>query len=99
MKKSLKHKFKQIASMRINTLFELANSTFKENPGLSNRYLKIARDISTKHKVSFTKDQKFVYCKSCKSYLTPGVNAKFRTSKSKLVRTCTCGAVRRIPLN
>lgn len=99
MKNSLKHKFKQIASTRIKTLFELANSMFKENPSLSNRYLKIARDISTKHKVSFTKDQKFVYCKSCGTYLRPGVNAKFRTSKSKLVITCDCGAVRRIPLN
>ncbi|MFT4260962.1 MAG: ribonuclease P protein component 4 [Candidatus Woesearchaeota archaeon] len=98
MKKSFKHKFKQIASERIKNLFELAGSVFKESPELSSRYLQIARNISTKHKVGFTKDQKFVYCKVCGSYLKPGINAKIRVSKSKLVITCSCGALRRIPL-
>ena len=99
MKKYTKDRFKEIAAERIQGLFDLAESAFKEDAGLSNRYMAIARNISMKHKVPFTKEQKFRYCKACKNFLVPGINSSSRVTREKLVITCSCGNKRRIPLN
>jgi ribonuclease P protein subunit RPR2 len=85
-----------IALERINKLFVEAESSFKEHPELSKRYISLARKLSTRYKVKFTKDQKKLFCKKCDSYLKIGVNSRVRLEHGKLVQTCLeCKGVRR----
>jgi ribonuclease P protein subunit RPR2 len=94
---NFKHKFQEIAKTRIDYLFDLAKASFKE--GFSSRYMQIASDISKKHKVRLTKGQKFFFCRKCRSFIFPGINARHRLKNKRVVITCNCGHKRRIPLN
>jgi ribonuclease P protein subunit RPR2 len=87
---------KNIASDRIKKLFVEAESSFKEYPNLSKRYVVLARKLSTRYKVRLTTEQKRLFCKNCSAYLKSGVNSRTRLEHGKLVRTCLeCKAVRR----
>ena len=85
-----------IALDRIKKLFVEAESSFREHPELSKRYVVLARKLSTRYKVKFTKEQKRLFCKGCNAYLKTGVNSRVRLEHGKLVRTCLeCKHVRR----
>ena len=87
----------KIACERIEKLFEQAEEVFKEHPKLSNRYVALARKLSTRYKVRFTAEQKRKSCKKCDSYLKNGVTSRVRLTKGKMVLTClVCGNARRL---
>jgi len=84
----------QIATERIEILFEQAEGAFSSDPGLSDRYVDIARKISMKYNVPIAQKYKKRFCKHCKRYLVYGANARVRLdSKGKCVLiTCeNCG--------
>jgi ribonuclease P protein subunit RPR2 len=85
-----------IAIDRIRKLFEQAELSFEEHPELSKRYVVLARKLSTRYKVKFTKDQKKMFCKDCDSYLKNGINSRVRLEHGRIVQTCLdCKAVKR----
>lgn len=85
-----------IALERIKKLFSEAESSFKEYPEFSKRYVEMARKLSTRYKVKFTPDQKKSFCKNCNAYLKNGVNSRIRLEHGKIVQTCMdCKNVRR----
>jgi ribonuclease P protein subunit RPR2 len=92
---------KSIAKERIELLFEEAEKSFKERPNDSHRYIQLAREMGMRYRVRIPKELKRLYCKNCKKYIKPGVNATVRLSQkrfSKVVITCKeCGDIRRIP--
>jgi ribonuclease P protein subunit RPR2 len=77
-----------IALERIKKLFAEAESSFKEHPELSRRYVVLARKLSTRYKVRFTSEQKRMFCKKCDSYLKNGINSRVRLVHGKRVQTC-----------
>ena len=84
----------QVACERIEILFEQAEGAFSSDPGLSDRYVEIARKISMKYNVPIAQKYKKRICKHCKKYLVYGANASVRLdSKGKCVLvTCeNCG--------
>lgn len=81
-------KNKEIALERIKTLFKQAKAIFKENKSLANRYVKLARELSMKHKVPIPTNLKKQFCKHCYRYLMPSVNLRVRTREGKLVYYC-----------
>src|SRR5689334_13558023 len=84
----------KIVVERIDKLFCEAESSFKEHPDLSKRYVVMARKLSTKYKVKFNSSQKKSFCKNCNAYLKNGVNSKIRLTSGRIVQTCLeCGAV------
>jgi len=86
----------EIASDRIRKLFEQAELSFTEHPELSKRYVVLARKLSTRYKVKFTREQKKFFCKNCNAYLKNGVNSRIRLEHGKIVQTCLeCKGVRR----
>ena len=96
-KKQKPAKQTEIAKKRIEMLFRLAKKETKEN---ANKYMKIARRISTKNKVKFTPSQKKSFCKNCISYLVPGKNARVRMHKGMLIYYCLdCKHYSRNPLH
>lgn len=88
MKKNSKKENQRIARERIAELVKQAGKIFKEEERLANRYIKLARKISLKYKVPFSKEQKMQFCKKCQSFLVPGNNARIRTNKGKIVVLC-----------
>ena len=91
-------KQREIALERIKILFEQAKKMFKEDPSLSNRYVKLARKLSMKYKIRIPRELKRKFCKHCYSYLRPPYNARVRLQKGKVVYTCyNCKKFMRFP--
>ncbi len=88
---SRKTKFSKIAKERINYLFELA----QKDPEVANSAVRLARKISLKYNVPFSKDKKLFFCKKCGIYLIPGKNSQFRINRGSVVVSCECGGLAR----
>ncbi len=85
---------------RIRILFGQAEKSFKSHPERSRRYVEMAVKLSTRYNVRLPPGIKRRFCRSCKSFLVPGVNSRVRTSPSQgaVILTCKeCGHVTRHP--
>ena len=89
---------KDIASERIETLFELARSEARSgNHPRARRYVSLALRIGERHKVRA--GHKREYCAKCHSYFIPLVNMRSRTGSRRVIITClTCGNILRYPI-
>ncbi len=95
-RKPAKKKFQKVASDRISELFSVAEEDFFRSPERSARVLAIAKKMSLKHKVPFSKTQKMLFCKKCGAYLFPGRSSRVRVSRGKVVVLClACKDLRR----
>jgi len=95
-----KRLYKTIAKQRISELFELAEKeALRNRMDRADRYVEIARKIGMKYRVRIPKKYKLLFCKKCYRFLLPGVNARIRTGRGKLIIYCyRCGSYKRIPL-
>jgi ribonuclease P protein subunit RPR2 len=95
----MKKEVRKIAQERIKRLFELAWQNFKKKPYLARRYVKLARLIGLRYNVRLSKELKRSFCKKCNSLLVPGITAKVRLCRGKIILiTCLfCGKVKRYP--
>lgn len=93
---------KSIALQRIQRLFFLARKIVHADPALAQRYIRIARRVAMAAKIRLPKEYRQQVCKTCKSFILPGVNCRIRIRQkreSHLVITClNCGEQMRIPL-
>ncbi len=90
---------KEIALQRIKILFREAATAFSLDRSSAHRYVALARKIAMKVKTKIPLELKRRYCKHCYHYLQPGVNARVRTRKGKVVISCLdCKKFLRIPL-
>lgn len=87
--KKQKEARQNIARERIAELFHQAEENFEKKPELSNRYMKMAKKLSLKLKVPFSKEQKLRFCKKCSSFLVPGNNCRIRANKGRIIVLCT----------
>ncbi|HDI02684.1 MAG TPA: ribonuclease P [Candidatus Aenigmarchaeota archaeon] len=93
---------RRIARERISILLNLADKEVSKHPERSRRYVELARKIGMRYKVRFPKKYKRRICKTCYSYLKPGVTCTVRLdSKQKCVvwKCLNCGRERRYPYN
>ncbi|MFP4568044.1 MAG: ribonuclease P protein component 4 [Candidatus Woesearchaeota archaeon] len=86
--RSKKKSFQSKAQSRINELFCVADDFLKIDKKYANNCMRLARKISLRYKVSFTREQKMKYCKRCNSYLSAGNTARVRVSRGKVVVLC-----------
>lgn len=94
-----KSRQKEIALQRIKTLFQQAEEIFLKNKALANRYVALARRIAMKVHAQIPQELKRRMCKHCYSYLKPGINARIRTRKGKVIISCLeCKKFTRIPV-
>ena len=92
-------KQQQIAKRRIRFLFDEAKDSFKKDPNLSKKHVKLARRISMKYKIKLPSEMKKKFCKNCHSYLVPGVNCRVRLHKHRLIYYCSgCRHFMRFPV-
>ena len=86
----------EIAHERIMYLAELAAA--EQDASRARRYVQIARNISTRHRVPLSRGLRRFACRGCNSYLVPGKNCRVRLKNRRVVVTCLeCGRVKRYP--
>src|SRR3989338_2228217 len=78
----------QIAKRRIRFLFSEARESLKKDARLSAKYVKLARRLAMKYRIKLPSELKKKFCKSCNSYLIPGVNCRVRIHKSRVIYYC-----------
>ncbi len=82
----------------IAELFALAEKAFKEDPKLSNRYVRLARELAMRIRKPLPRELKRRICKRCFSFLVPGANCRVRTQRGKVVYYCkSCKKLMRLP--
>ena len=88
----------EIGKERINILFTLADNEFSQHPERSHRYVKLARNISTKYNIPLSSKWKRRVCKSCYKFLKPGSNCKIRVTNGSVHYKCLeCGHITNVP--
>jgi ribonuclease P protein subunit RPR2 len=87
-----------IPAERIRRLTDLAHAAAREGRMRRSRgYVRRARRIAERNRLSLTTRLRRFTCDSCDTYLIPGRNARVRTRKGHVVVTCDCGAQARYP--
>jgi len=90
---------RDLALQRIEILIRNALETAKSDAELAQKQAMLAKKISTKFRVRLPYEVRQLYCKKCKRFIVPGVNARVRIGRAnvKAVRiTCLkCGHVYR----
>ncbi|MCD4666827.1 ribonuclease P [archaeon] len=87
MKKN-KIQLKKEALVKVRGLFNEADKQFSKDPKLSNKYVKLARQIAMKVNLRFPREIKRKFCKHCYFYLKPGKNCRVRVYKSRVSYYC-----------
>jgi ribonuclease P protein subunit RPR2 len=65
-------------------LIDNAITNARTDPELSQRQASIARRISTKYKIRMPYHLRMVFCKKCKSFITPGINSRIRLGRASV---------------
>jgi ribonuclease P protein subunit RPR2 len=93
---------KQIARRRVQTLFEEANHTYKDNPVLAKSYVLNARKIAMAARMRLPQSYKRSICQKCNIFLVLGESSRVRIKQSRephITITCLkCGNQSRFPL-
>ena len=98
MKLRNKKEIKKVARQKVEELFNYADSIFKKDKNLANRYVNIARKIAMKVNLRLPSKLKRKFCKHCYSFLMPGFNCRIRTRDNKVVYYCLeCKKFMRFP--
>lgn len=93
-----KAQIKNMAKKRVIHLVDLAEKSFKTDPLLSDRYIRLAWKIKTKFNLQIPRELKLKFCKKCLKFWQPGVTCRVRARGGVLTITCLgCGWVYRIP--
>ncbi|MGI0026718.1 MAG: ribonuclease P protein component 4 [Nitrosopumilaceae archaeon] len=89
---NMKPALRQIALERMQILIKNAMSNARTNPTLAQRQASLAKKLSTKYRIRMPYDIRINFCKKCKKFIAPGVNARIRIGRSsvKSIRI-TCG--------
>ncbi len=95
----MKKSQKDLAAQRIEILIRNALETVKSDEELAQKQAMLAKKISTRFRVRLPYEIRQLYCKKCKGFIVPSVNARVRIGRAnvKAVRiTCLkCGHVYR----
>jgi len=90
----------EIARERIDILFEQAEKRFKEDPQLSDRYVKIARKIGMKFNVPIPSKYKSKFCRKCNTYWMQGKTSDIIEDEEFSITKCKiCGNERKVSKN
>lgn len=88
----------EIAAERIERLADSAReATRAGHEERAKDYVRRARRIAERHRLSLPRRFKRFTCDRCDAYLIPGRNARVRTQDGHVVVTCDCGAQARYP--
>ncbi|MGI0082245.1 MAG: ribonuclease P protein component 4 [Nitrosopumilaceae archaeon] len=83
---------RQIILERMEILIQNAMSNARANPAVAQRQASLVKKLSTKHRIRIPYHIRMNFCKKCKKFIAPGINARIRLGRSsvKSIRI-TCG--------
>ena len=91
------HKARDLARERMERLLSLADEAHLNHPERSDRYVQIARSISTRTRVRMPSGLKHLFCRHCGIYLAPE-KVRIRLRQGVITATClSCGKQTRRP--
>ena len=91
------HRARDLAVQRMERLFSLAEEEHRAHPERSDRYVQIARRISTRTRVRIPRPLKNLFCRHCGRFL-PASAVRLRLREGMLTTTCLyCGRQMRRP--
>ncbi len=90
---------RRIALERMEILFGLAEKEALQGHAVrARRYVDLARRLGMRYNVRVPPEFKRRFCKDCRAYLVPSVNARVRLGRGRVVVTClACGGIQRLP--
>jgi ribonuclease P protein subunit RPR2 len=90
---------RRIAQERIEILFDMAEKeAMKKNWERANRYVELARTVSTRYNVTPRPELRRRFCRGCGTFLLPSVTARVRLGGGRVAYTCLkCGRISRYP--
>jgi len=89
---------KDLVLRRINILFQQAADAFRLHPERSHRYVKLARALAMKARMSMPLSLRRKYCKHCYTYFQPSITCRVRTRNDMVVYSCfSCKKYTKIP--
>ena len=98
MRENEKKKAQRIARTRIDALFEQAAALKPFNQSVADRYVHLAWNLSTKHKIRMSLAHKRSFCRKCKTFWRHGVTVRMRIVKGRKIYTClVCKTIKRVP--
>ncbi|WIV66296.1 ribonuclease P protein component 4 [Natrialbaceae archaeon AArc-T1-2] len=87
-----------VAEERIERLEDLARAAATDcHEQRARYYVRLARRIAERNRLSLPKRFKRFTCDECDRYLRPGKNARVRLGDGHVVVTCDCGSQARYP--
>jgi ribonuclease P protein subunit RPR2 len=87
-----------IPAERVSRLRSLARDAARDDDQERAReYVRQARRIAERHRLSLPPEFTRFTCDDCDSYLVPGRNARTRLQDGHVVVTCDCGSHARYP--
>jgi ribonuclease P protein subunit RPR2 len=87
-----------IPEERIDRLQALAREATREGDvDRSREYVRLARRVAERHRLSLPRTFRRFACDACDAYLVPGVNARVRLQPGRVVVRCDCGELHRYP--
>ena len=90
-KKVEQEQTEHIAQQRIQILLTQADNVYPEDSALAKRYGELARKIAMKARIRLPKKWRRRFCRHCKTFLYPGINAHIRVKSgdpSRVVLFC-----------
>ncbi|MCS7117046.1 MAG: RNase P subunit [Nitrososphaerota archaeon] len=94
--KSLRARWRELARQRVDILLENAIKNATIDMNLAQRQAQIARRICMKYNLRLPYEKRQLFCRGCKRFIIPGLNARVRLSRKikAVVITCMeCGHV------
>lgn len=90
---------RRIALERMDILFALAEKeALAHHDARARRYVDLARRIGMRYNARIPPRWRRRFCKACRAYLVPSVNARVRVGRGHVVVTCLqCGSIQRLP--
>jgi len=87
-----------VAADRIERLEALARAaTIDDEPELARRYVRLARRIAQRQRLTLPRSFRRRTCDRCDAFLVPGRNARVRLQDGHVAVTCDCGEIARYP--
>ena len=80
----MKQAKRKIALERMYVLINNAVSNARRNPDLAQKEARLARRISTHHRIKMPYELKINFCKQCKNFIAPGINSRIRLGRTPL---------------
>ena len=80
----MKSSKKEIATKRMQILFENAVANSRLEPDLAEKQAMLAKKISMKYKIRMPYEIRSCFCKKCKKFIVPGINSKVRVGRTNV---------------